>query len=388
MVVKNCKTHITLYMYSCVDVRSIRLRLYIMCENVSLLKWTHIKFGFYHTVRMTCFMNIGLTDYRLELTTTIPLFDDTMQVMVRKQKKKMLTVEKMMQLPFSPFTWKLWLVVLGQYIFCFLVIFSLERHCNEEDFPDSSLGGGITESLYKGILTAFGGGIVLTPKTTPGKIVMVGMSLSLLVFMSIYGAQVTTALVESRLGGSTGAMKSFDEGLERGAAFCVYASVVCISYLYVWTSFELSFFLRKKRKIKSSLFGRSGPKTKEYTWIHIYWCMYIYVSICKYVWICTECVCVHMQVYVCIYIYIQICVWLSIFVWYIYIHISGSLRPGPFPKDEYSPSWARWEGVRTIRRTLRGQVRGIADHWKLVLLSAFPGSLQHSVIHTDQLKTG
>jgi len=172
-----------------------------------------------------CWFDSWLLDYRLELTTLIPLFDDTMKVMVRKQKKKMLTVEKMMQLPFSPFTWKLWLVVLGQYIFCFLVIFSLERHCNEEDFPDSSLGGGITESLYKGILTAFGGGIVLTPKTTPGKIVMVGMSLSLLVFMSIYGAQVTTALVESRLGGSTGAMKSFDEGLERGAAFCVYASV-------------------------------------------------------------------------------------------------------------------------------------------------------------------
>jgi len=50
--------------------------------------------------------------------------------------------------------------------------------------------------------------------------------------MSIYEAPVTTALVESRLGGSTGAMKSFEEGLERGAAFCMYASVVYISYFY------------------------------------------------------------------------------------------------------------------------------------------------------------
>ena len=78
----------------------------------------------------------------------IPLFDDSMKVMVRKQKKAIVTVAKMMQLPFSPFTWKLWLVVLGQYIFCFLVIFSLERQCNEDDFPDSSLGGGIEESLF------------------------------------------------------------------------------------------------------------------------------------------------------------------------------------------------------------------------------------------------
>jgi len=78
----------------------------------------------------------------------IPLFDDTMKVMVRKQKTKMLTVAKMMQLPFSPFTWNLWLVVLGQYIFCFLVIFSLERQCNEDEFLDSSLGGGIEESFF------------------------------------------------------------------------------------------------------------------------------------------------------------------------------------------------------------------------------------------------
>ena len=202
---------------------------------------------------MTHYTNIGLADYRLELTTMIPLFDDSMKVMVRKQKKAIVTVAKMMQLPFSPFTWQLWLVVLGQYIFCFLVVFFLERNCNEEDFTDSSLGGGITDSIYKGILTAFGGGIVLTPKTTPGKLVMVGMSLSLLVFMSIYGAQVTTALVESRLGGSAGSMKSFEEGLEREAAFCVYTFVVCISYVHAWT------FM----------------KAHKYAWIHL---RHVYVA--------------------------------------------------------------------------------------------------------------
>uniref|UniRef100_A0A6U4MFP7 Uncharacterized protein n=1 Tax=Hemiselmis andersenii TaxID=464988 RepID=A0A6U4MFP7_HEMAN len=81
------------------------------------------------------------------------------------------------------------------------------------------------ESVYKGVFAAFGGGLLLNPTTMPGKIITVGLSPSVMVFMSIYGAQVTTALVESRLGAPTGTMSSFEEGLDRGAKFCVYAFV-------------------------------------------------------------------------------------------------------------------------------------------------------------------
>jgi len=103
-----------------------------------------------------------------------------------------------------------------------LVIFGIEGQVNEDDFPDGSFGGGFTESVYKGFTAAFGGGLLLSPKSTGGKIVATGLSLSLMVCMSIYGAQVTTALVESRLTSSGGSISSFEEGLDRKVKFCAH----------------------------------------------------------------------------------------------------------------------------------------------------------------------
>ena len=110
-----------------------------------------------------------------------------------------------------------------------------------------------------------------------------------------------------------------------------------------------------------------------YTFMHtyVYKCMYVYMSIC----ILCVCVCAYLYVYAYIYIYMYIHMHLYVYV-NICIYILGSLRSGPFPKDEYSPSWVWWEGVRIIWRAIWGQVRGIADHWKLVLFSTFSGSLQ------------
>ena len=168
-----------------------------------------------------CWTDSWLVEVRLNMTTFIPLWFDDMKVMTRK-KVKTLAFSQMLAVPFRPFTPALWAVIISQYFICFLIVYLLEGQSNEDDFPDQSLRGGVTESLYKGFAAAYGSGLLVSPQTTPGKIVCTGLSLSLMVFMSIYGAQVTTALVESRLTSTEGSMKSFEEGYSRGAIFCVY----------------------------------------------------------------------------------------------------------------------------------------------------------------------
>jgi len=173
-----------------------------------------------------CWFDSWLTEPRLQLTTMVALFEDTFKVMVRKAGEETLSIPSMLAVPFLPFKLELWVVIIGQYIVCSLVMFLIEGSSNDDDFPDSSVRGGVVESVYKGFFAGFGGGLLLNPKTVPGKIIVTGLSLSVMVFMSIYGAQVTTALVESRLGAPTGTISSFEEGLERGATFCVYSFTV------------------------------------------------------------------------------------------------------------------------------------------------------------------
>lgn len=147
-----------------------------------------------------CWFDSWLTDGRLSMTTMIGLFEDTFMVMVRKEAKKAATFEDMIAVPFMPFTGELWAVIMSQYIVCALIFFWLEGQSNEDDFPEPTLSKGVIECVFKGVVASFGGGLLMSPKTTPGKILVAGLSLSLMVFMSIYGAQVTTALVQSRLG--------------------------------------------------------------------------------------------------------------------------------------------------------------------------------------------
>jgi len=160
------------------------------------------------------------------MSTMIPIFTDTMRVLVRKTAVSKTTFSDFVKTPFTPFSFELWMVVIAQYFLSSLVVYWLERGVNEDDFPNETVGGNIGESAFKGLMAAFGGGLLLGPKTWPGKIIMTGLTLSNMVFMTIYGGYVTTALVASRLSTAEGPMTSFRDGYDRGLTFCVYAFTV------------------------------------------------------------------------------------------------------------------------------------------------------------------
>jgi hypothetical protein len=87
---------------------------------------------------------------------------------IRKVDTQTLSFETMLEIPFKPFTWKLWAVIIAQYIGCFLVMFFIEGKANDHDFPATSLPQGCIQAIYKGLIAAFNGGILMSPNTTPG----------------------------------------------------------------------------------------------------------------------------------------------------------------------------------------------------------------------------
>mmetsp|Transcript_35815 Transcript_35815/g.83845 ORF Transcript_35815/g.83845 Transcript_35815/m.83845 type:complete len:236 (-) Transcript_35815:1686-2393(-) len=89
-----------------------------------------------------CWFDSWLTEPRLEMTTMIALFEDNFKVMVRKSGSESVSIPTMLAVPFLPFSAELWMVIIGQYIFCSLIMYVLRGATMRTTFPTAPSRGG------------------------------------------------------------------------------------------------------------------------------------------------------------------------------------------------------------------------------------------------------
>ena len=83
-------------------------------ENYSTSEWTNC----IHEVAINrtdiCWSDFWMTEPRLFMANMLTIYPVDFKIMVRKQMRKEVTFASMMEVPFMPFTWPLWAVIIAQ----------------------------------------------------------------------------------------------------------------------------------------------------------------------------------------------------------------------------------------------------------------------------------
>lgn len=145
-----------------------------------------------------CFGDYWVSKERVLLASFLPaLYQDEFRLIAKTRSgETMLTV---MEQPFLPFEWTLWITIICFLIFSGFILAFAEHEHNEEDFPDRAWWRGALKGMYVALMNFFAGGPVNVPQTPPGRVITMGIAFFVLIVLATYTANLASFLIAKQM---------------------------------------------------------------------------------------------------------------------------------------------------------------------------------------------
>lgn len=164
-----------------------------------------------------CFGDFWVSKERLIYVSFLPaLYQDEFRLVAQTTSGD--TMMTIMEQPFLPFEWELWISVFSFLIVAGLLLAFAEREHNEDDFPDPSWWRGALKGSYVAVMNFLAGGPVHLPHTQAGRFISMGIAFFVLIVLATYTANLASFLISDR---SSGPISDLESALAKGLTVAI-----------------------------------------------------------------------------------------------------------------------------------------------------------------------
>lgn len=174
-----------------------------------------------------CVGNFWPTADRQRLASfTIPIYNDEFKLVVMAGDNTTANggFAQLFAKAVEPFSGLTWLCLMLTVMYFGGTIWLLEAGTNQDDFPNRGPMAGALLGVYKGFFALIAMDFRFTPTSLGGRLAMIANSMTALLMVTFYAAQVTSNLVVDD-SNTVGTVKSLEEAVKRDYTFCVLQAI-------------------------------------------------------------------------------------------------------------------------------------------------------------------